>query len=91
MVFDTPIFAQPETTPGAGAKDPQLLRELREKLAKILAMIGSSQPGEVANAVRLTEAIRKEHGLQWGDLLRYRSPSSRAFRGSRCLTAVTEP
>jgi hypothetical protein len=62
VVFDTPIFAQPEATPGAEAKDPRLLRELREKLAKILAMIGSSQPGEVANAVRLAEAIRKNMG-----------------------------
>ena len=41
----------------------------RAKLAKILGMLGSSQDGEVLNAVRMAEDMRQQANLTWEDLL----------------------
>ena len=41
----------------------------REKLAAVLSMMGSQHDGEVLNAARLAEKIRRSAGLSWSDLL----------------------
>ena len=42
----------------------------RERLAKILGMLGSAHDGEVVNAARQAEQIRSSAGLTWFDVLR---------------------
>jgi hypothetical protein len=41
----------------------------RDKLIKVLGMLGSSHDGERANAAQQAERIRKEAGIAWGDIL----------------------
>jgi hypothetical protein len=41
----------------------------REKLAKILALMGSDHDGEVLSAARRAERQRKRMGLTWAELL----------------------
>jgi hypothetical protein len=41
----------------------------RNKLIKVLGMLGSSHDGERANAALQAERIRKEAGLTWSDIL----------------------
>jgi len=41
----------------------------RDKLIKVLGMLGSSHDGERASAAQQAERIRKEAGLTWGDIL----------------------
>jgi hypothetical protein len=47
----------------------------RDRLAKILGMLGSDQPGEVASAARHAEAIRGKLGVSWDELLAAAGPS----------------
>ena len=42
----------------------------REKLARILGMMGSSHDGEVLAAARAAEQLRSSAGLMWSDILR---------------------
>jgi hypothetical protein len=41
----------------------------RQRLARILGMLGSDQAGEQAAAAFQAEAFRKRHGLTWAQLL----------------------
>jgi hypothetical protein len=41
----------------------------RDKLIKVLGLLGSSHDGERANAAQQAERIRKEAGLSWGDIV----------------------
>ena len=41
----------------------------RERLARILGMLGSEYEGERASAALQAEAFRKKHGLTWAELL----------------------
>jgi hypothetical protein len=41
----------------------------RAKLAKILGRLGSRHDGEVMNAARMAEDLRRQAGLSWEDLL----------------------
>lgn len=43
--------------------------ETRERLAKILGMLGSEHDGEVLNAGRQAEAVRREAGLTWVQII----------------------
>jgi hypothetical protein len=49
---------------------PALSRADRERLAKLLAMLGSDHAGERDNAALAIERMRRELGLSWDDLLR---------------------
>ena len=40
----------------------------RQRLERILGMLGSSFAGERDNAARAAEALMKRHGLTWADL-----------------------
>ena len=51
----------------AGARD--VTPAERERLARILGMLGSEHAGERAAAGLQAEAFRKKHGLTWADLL----------------------
>ena len=41
----------------------------KERLAKLLGMLGSHHDGEVLSAARLVEAERKRIGKTWADIL----------------------
>jgi len=41
----------------------------RERLAKLLGMLGSTFDGEVVTAARQAEALRRKFGLTWGEIL----------------------
>jgi hypothetical protein len=41
----------------------------RKRLAAILGMLGSDQPGERNNAANLAEKFRRDHNLTWAELL----------------------
>lgn len=41
----------------------------RQTLARVLGMLGSSNPGERENAARLAERLRRSSGLSWAELL----------------------
>ena len=41
----------------------------RQRLARILGMLGSEFDGERASAALQAEAFRKKHGLTWAELL----------------------
>jgi hypothetical protein len=41
----------------------------RQKLAKLLGMFSSSHDGEVVNAARLVEKMRRDTGLSWPQIL----------------------
>ena len=61
-----------KTHPGAlggmpDAADPR--QELRQRMAKILGMLGSDHAGERANAAKLVDDLRRESGLTWDQLL----------------------
>jgi hypothetical protein len=44
-------------------------QEILERAAKLMAMLGSNQPGERDNAARLLEQLRQRHRLDWTDFL----------------------
>lgn len=46
----------------------------RQRLVALLGMLGSDQPGEVANAARLAERFRRQYGMTWDDLLNLDAP-----------------
>lgn len=46
----------------------------RQRLAAILGMLGSDQPGERAAAALKAEAFRKKHGLTWAELVAMPTP-----------------
>jgi hypothetical protein len=48
---------------------PSLQPEYRDKLVKLLGMLGSDHDGERANAARLADEHRKRSGLTWGELV----------------------
>jgi hypothetical protein len=41
----------------------------RKRLAALLGMLGSDQPGERENAAHLAEQFRRQHGLSWEQML----------------------
>lgn len=41
----------------------------RQRLVRLLGMLGSEHAGERDNAARLAEQIRRENGTTWDDLL----------------------
>jgi hypothetical protein len=41
----------------------------REKLARVLGLLGSSFEGEVVTAARQAERLRRDAGLTWNDIL----------------------
>jgi hypothetical protein len=47
--------------------DPE--QAILERAAKLMAMLGSDQPGERDNAARLLERLRQQHKLDWTDFL----------------------
>jgi hypothetical protein len=42
--------------------------QIRDRLAKLLGLLGSDQDGEVLNAVRAIKKVLHEQGLSWSDL-----------------------
>jgi hypothetical protein len=46
----------------------------RERLSKLLGMLGSSHDGEVVAAARQAERLRAEAGLTWGEIVVPRLP-----------------
>lgn len=42
---------------------------LRERLTKLIAMVGSDHDGEVINAVRAADRLLRQHKLTWHDFL----------------------
>ena len=40
-----------------------------DRLAKLLGMLGSDHDGEVCNAARLADALVRERGLRWDDVI----------------------
>jgi hypothetical protein len=48
---------------------PALQPEYRDKLVKLLGMLGSDHDGERAAAARLADQHRRKSGLTWGDLV----------------------
>jgi hypothetical protein len=51
---------------------PALTKTDRERLTKLLGMLGSEHAGERDNAARAIERLLREHGLSWDDLLKAR-------------------
>ena len=49
----------------------------RERLAKLLGMMGSAHDGEALAAARQAERLRAEAGLTWGEILLPRLPAPR--------------
>src|SRR5438874_13522160 len=52
----------------------------RERLAKLLGMMGSAHDGEVVAAARQAERLRAEAGLTWVDIVLPALPSPRPQR-----------
>jgi hypothetical protein len=48
---------------------PALLEADRERLARLLGMLGSDHVGEVANAGRLADKLVRAAGLSWHDVV----------------------
>ncbi|HEY8872963.1 MAG TPA: hypothetical protein VIM52_08025 [Stellaceae bacterium] len=42
----------------------------RDRLAKLLGMFSSDSDGEIVNAARMAERLRRQSGLTWHDILR---------------------
>ncbi len=55
----------------------------RDRLARILGMLGSNHPGEALNAARAAEQMRRESGLTWPQIL--------AVRALPATTPLREP
>jgi len=55
----------------------------RERMAQLLAMFSSDFDGEVCNAARLAETLRKRSGLTWGQILRL-APALPELRRREC-------
>jgi hypothetical protein len=51
------------------AKEVPAHDPLRERIARVLGMLGSDHPGERDNAAKLAEQLRRETGLTWRELL----------------------
>jgi hypothetical protein len=51
---------------------PQIDADAQARLAKILGMLGSQHEGERLAAAAAAEALRKELGANWADLLKSR-------------------
>ena len=50
--------------------DPARLRDdVRDRLARLLGMVGSDHDGEALNAARLADRLVREHGVTWHDVL----------------------
>ena len=67
----------------------------RDRLARLLGMLGSAFDGEVANAGRLADKLVRSAGLTWPDIIAPalpppdREPASDPLRGDwRALTAA---
>jgi hypothetical protein len=54
----------------------------REKLARVLGMLGSSHDGEIAAAGRAADALVRQAGLTWPDVLRPPHPALPAATGN---------
>jgi hypothetical protein len=46
-----------------------------DHLARVLGMLGSAHDGEVVNAARVAEKMRRELGLQWAEILTGQTPA----------------
>ncbi len=55
----------------------------RTKLARVLALLGSDQPGEVAAAARAADRLVRGRGLSWSDVLQQPSTPLLSPRSSR--------
>lgn len=53
----------------------------REKLARVLGMLGSDHDGEIAAAGRAAAALVRQAGLTWPDILQHQRPALLAARG----------
>jgi hypothetical protein len=49
----------------------------RDRLARVLGMLGSAHDGEALAAARQAERLRAEAGLTWGEILLLRLPAPR--------------
>jgi hypothetical protein len=47
----------------------------RSKLAKLLGMLGSDQPGEVVNAAKAAHRLVQARGLAWDEILAQEPPA----------------
>ena len=54
---------------------PRLSAELRTRIAKLLGMCGSAHDGEVLNAARKADALVREHGTTWADVIGAGAPN----------------
>lgn len=51
--------------------EPQeLSAPARQRLARLLGMLGSAHDGEVLNAARLADRLVRDHGTTWHDVVR---------------------
>jgi len=64
---------EPNTTTGSDELD-------RDKLAKVLGMLGSSHDGEALAAARTADSLIRETGLTWQRVLRHNSVAEDACR-----------
>lgn len=64
---------------GGGHKKKEIYSSVRTLLVKILGMLGSDEDGEIANAGRQAERIRKNAGMTWDDLIIEAIPAARRF------------
>jgi hypothetical protein len=55
---------------------PRLTPAFADKLVKVLGMLGSAHDGEVAAAGRRADAMVKDAGLSWGDVIAPATPRS---------------
>jgi len=55
----------------------------RTRLIKILGLLSSEHPGEVANAGKLADNLLREHNLRWNDVIAPKPPTENPFREAR--------
>jgi hypothetical protein len=66
--------SRPSFALGCGGDDLKsamspLMKADRERLAKLLGMLGSDHAGERGNAALAIERLRRERGLSWDEVL----------------------
>lgn len=61
--------AKTQTSPSRDAIAANVERDDRERLVKLLGLMGSDHDGECLNAARKAEKLRKKLGLTWDDLI----------------------
>ena len=65
----------------------------RERLARVLGMLGSEHDGETLAAARAADMVRRQMGATWSELLTERPPPSQThrptYRASRSAHGAT--